>query len=83
MDTISTFIGHLKLGLECGWDQLAMFPLLAGSGDADLLPTYSVLDDALAKGWTEITEISEQGSVPELSVLNRAPRAGPQTIGSI
>jgi hypothetical protein len=34
---------------------------------------YVLLDDALASGVTEITEVSEQGSVPELLVVNRGP----------
>jgi ARG/rhodanese/phosphatase superfamily protein len=34
-------------------------------------PDYAVLDDALASGFVEITELSEQGSVPELRVVNR------------
>jgi hypothetical protein len=32
---------------------------------------YSLLDDALGAGSVEITEVSEQGSVPELKFLNR------------
>lgn len=34
---------------------------------------YSVLDDALAAGFVEITEVSEQGSVPDLKFVNRGP----------
>jgi hypothetical protein len=34
-------------------------------------PAYAVLDDALASGEVEITEVSDQGSVPELRVVNR------------
>jgi hypothetical protein len=33
--------------------------------------SYSLLDDALSSGGAEITEVSEQGSVPELKFLNR------------
>ena len=32
---------------------------------------YQVLDDAIASGAVEVTEVSEQGSVPELRVVNR------------
>jgi hypothetical protein len=35
---------------------------------------YAVLDDALASGAVEITEVSEQGSVPDLKFLNRGSR---------
>jgi hypothetical protein len=42
-------------------------------GDADRPggPRYVMLDDALASGAAEITELSEQGSVPELRFVNR------------
>jgi hypothetical protein len=35
---------------------------------------YAILDDALASGAVEITEISDQGSVPDLRVVNRGPQ---------
>ena len=35
---------------------------------------YLVLDEALASGLVEITEVSEQGSVPELKFINRGPK---------
>lgn len=69
MNAIATSIGRLKVGLETGIHNLTMFPLLNGGEHA---PAYLTLDEALAQGWTEITEISEQGSVPELRVVNRA-----------
>jgi hypothetical protein len=48
---------------------------------------YATLDDALADGTFEVTEVSESGSVPTLKVSNRADRmvflmAGEQLIGS-
>ncbi len=33
-------------------------------------PGYTTLDDALAQGCAEITEVSDQGRVPELRFLN-------------
>lgn len=52
-----------------------MLPLLARrSGDTSVKSRpsgYRLLDEALAGGETEITEISEQGSVPELRLVNR------------
>jgi hypothetical protein len=50
---------------------LTLFPLLAADvaeGDYDLLP------DALEAGTVVITEVSGQGSVPELVATNRGPR---------
>ena len=38
---------------------------------ADVEPPYTTLDEALAFGFVEITEISDAGSVPELRVVNR------------
>ena len=35
---------------------------------------YTILDDALNSGTIEITEVSAQGSVPELLVVNRGPK---------
>ena len=47
---------------------LTLVPLVAGNEqDVD----YAVLDEALARGWIEITESGEQGHVPELKVVNR------------
>src|SRR5450759_1555442 len=37
------------------------------------LPAYLLLDEALASGLVEITEVSEQGSVPDLKFVNRGP----------
>jgi hypothetical protein len=37
-------------------------------------PDYLVLDDALALGVVEITEVSEAGSVPNLRVRNKGPQ---------
>src|SRR5687767_5672108 len=35
---------------------------------------YTILDDALKTGTIEITEVSAQGSVPELLVVNRGQK---------
>jgi len=48
---------------------------------------YLTLDQALGGGWAEITEISEQGSVPELRVTNKGAKAvfildGEELVGS-
>jgi hypothetical protein len=48
---------------------IAMFPLLARAS-SDPRITYLTLDDALAQGVVEITEVSARGSVPELHVRN-------------
>jgi hypothetical protein len=47
---------------------LTLLPLVAGN-EQDI--DYAVLDEALARGWIEITESGEHGHVPELTVVNR------------
>ena len=47
---------------------------LTGTDGGDPDPRYLTLDEALAGGHAEVTEVSEQGSVPELRVLNRSRR---------
>ena len=52
---------------------ISMYPLLARDPDVRRVPGYRILDDALASGLVEVTEVSEQGSVPHLRVVNRSP----------
>jgi hypothetical protein len=77
----------ITLGPEVVVDNLTMIPLLAKApapSTSTLRPNtisipstsldYLVLDEALAAGLVEITEVSEQGSVPDLRFINRGPR---------
>ncbi len=56
-------------------DNLTMLPLIpknpSNLGSRAPVLDYVVLDDALGSNVTEITEISDQGSVPELRLENR------------
>jgi hypothetical protein len=76
---MSTCIAHaladVALGPQVTFQNLTMVPLLQRSAPAELhgTPNYLVLDDALARGGVEITEVSEQGRVPDLRVVNRGP----------
>jgi hypothetical protein len=55
-------------GAPVTFRNLTLVPLVAGNEqNAD----YAVLDEALARGWIEITESGEHGHVPELRVVNR------------
>ena len=65
---LRTALTSVTLGPEVTFDNLTMIPLL---GTRAAPKEYAVLDDALASGAVEITEISEHGSVPELRVVNR------------
>jgi hypothetical protein len=51
-----------------------MFPLVLRNDEQPGVAGYRTLDDALSRGEVEITEISEQGSVPELQLVNRGSR---------
>ncbi|HEY1376171.1 MAG TPA: DUF6569 family protein [Gemmataceae bacterium] len=56
------------------------------SGPADDPLDYATLDDALAAGSLEVTELSEGGTVPTLKLVNRGGRvflmAGEQLVGA-
>ena len=74
---VAASLASVALGPEVVVDNLTMIPLLfkdssteAGASTLD----YLVLDEALASGVVEITEISEQGSVPDLKFINRGAR---------
>ena len=67
MNTISRTFAGLKLGKTEVFRNLAVVPLLA---DADAGADYLTLDEALESGAAHITEVSESGSVPELSFVN-------------
>ena len=70
---IAHALSSVTLGSPVPHGRLTMFPLIdAGGSAAD--PFYLTLDTALAAGQTDVTEVSDQGSVPELRVVNRAPQ---------
>jgi hypothetical protein len=51
---------------------ITMFPLVAREEQSPPRNAYQLLDDGLASGLVEVTEVSEQGRVPELRVVNRS-----------
>ena len=70
---IAHALEQITLGDPVTFENITMIPLL-GPASAEQEPFYLTLDEALAQGWTEITEISEQGSVPELRVINKGAK---------
>ena len=70
---LSPTLSSITVGTELTFENLTMLPLLRTDGGASNA-VYDVLDDALASGSVEITEVSDHGSVPELRVVNRGPR---------
>ena len=65
------YLGKVKLGRKQSHRNLAVFPLLSGYTTA---LDYMTLDEALAGGLIEVTEVSQGGAVPELKVVNKSPR---------
>lgn len=70
---IGQALSSVTVGPEVGFENLLMLPLLRdATPDATL--DYLTLDESLSSGVAEITEVSEQGSVPDLRVVNRGPK---------
>src|SRR6185295_16001610 len=68
---VNETLDSVQFGLLLQHENLAVLPLLAREPhEAD----YLTLDEALAQGVMQITEIGEAGSVPELRALNTAER---------
>jgi hypothetical protein len=70
---IASALESVSFGPEITFENVTMLPLL--SKHVQALNPYLVLDDALAGGFAEITEVSDGGSVPELRFLNRSPES--------
>ena len=67
MNAIAAALEKVTIDSPVSEGNLTMFPLLALE---ETEPAYSTLDEALAKGEFQVTEVSESGSVPQLLVLN-------------
>lgn len=69
MDHVKTAVSGLKLGEPTIHGGLTVFPLTTGFRSK---LRYLLLEDGLRKDLVTIREVSEGGSVPELTVRNRA-----------
>ncbi len=67
MPVVAERLSQVKLGTPQTYNNLAMFPVTA---EGDIEPNYLLLDEALAQGYANVTEVSESGSVPELKFVN-------------
>lgn len=67
---LQTIAQSLEIGAPVAAGNLTMFPLLAPE---ETPASYSTLDEALAAGFVKVTEVSECGSVPELTIVNNGP----------
>ena len=68
MINIEEMMGGLEIGQPHVFNNISMFPLLRAKANES---EYIMLDEALNAGTVEITEISEDGSVPNLMFLNK------------
>lgn len=66
---VTEFVEKLRLGEPQSFEGLTVIPLLS-EHIADV--PFVTLDEALARGLIELEEVSEAGSVNELSVVNKA-----------
>jgi len=71
---IARALFDLEAGPEVSFHNLSMLPLAPRQARAEDPPPYATLDESLALGLVEITEVSDAGSVPELRVVNRGDR---------
>ena len=63
---------HVTFGSLSEFNRLGVLPLMARE---DRAAGYATLDEAMAKGWMKITEVTEAGHVPELKVENSGDTA--------
>jgi hypothetical protein len=67
---IRTYLDEAKIGRKQSHHNLAVFPLLSSYA---IGLDYITLDEALSEGLIEVVEVSEEGTVPELKVVNKSP----------
>ena len=71
MNTIALELEALSFGAPQHHGHLTVFPLLHPS---PRVPFYLTLDEALAQGRIQVTEVSKGGHVPELLLVNQGDR---------
>ena len=71
MEPITSFLKTGKLARKQSYKNLTIFPLLAPNGTK---PDYLTLEQALDKNLVQITELDQDGSVPELRLLNKGKK---------
>ncbi|MGW8223727.1 MAG: ARPP-1 family domain-containing protein [Syntrophobacteria bacterium] len=67
---IQNYLKKAKIGRKQSHQNLAIFPLLSSYTNG---LDYITLDEALSEGLIEVVEVSEEGTVPELKVVNKSP----------
>ena len=70
MNAIARTLESLRIGKPRSFGGLTLYPLFGDTRDKTL--PYLLLDEALAEGLVEVSEVSEGGRVPELALHNEA-----------
>ena len=70
-EIIKNYMDQIQIGAEKSYKNLAIFPVLS---DHFMPFDYLTLDEALSKNLIEVVEIDEDGSVPDLKVINKSDR---------
>jgi hypothetical protein len=68
---LERYLGEVKIGRRQTHKNLTLAPILSTS---NLELEYLLLDEALSEGMIEIVEVSKEGAVPDLKVVNKSPR---------
>lgn len=68
---IKTYLSSIKFGELQHFKNMAVVPLLT---DLDGSPEYFTMKEALDKRFLVVSEVSQEGSVPELKVTNKAEK---------
>ena len=68
-DVIRGYLEQVKIVRKQSYKNLALFPLLS---TYSLNVDYLLLDEALSQGLINVVEVGEEGSVPELKVINNS-----------
>jgi len=68
---VAIALKSIDIAPAVSFENLLLFPLVLSDDVQPGVAGYHTLDDGLNRREVEITEISEQGSVPELRVVNR------------
>ena len=72
MRAIISFLETVKLARKQSHENLTVFPVL---GPNNALPDYLVLEEALELGQVRVMEMGEEGSVPDLILINNGKKS--------
>ncbi len=85
MQILNELLDSLTIGAPQAFEEVQVFPLFSNQGES--AAAFLQLDEALESGLAEITEVSDAGNVPQLTVTNKSLRDiiiydGQQLIGA-